>query len=218
MGQSKDWLVPTFRFANPVRSATSFSEGVAEYKPQRWGSAMSNPAPGTPVPSVFQFESKEVRIFVDDQGKPWFCARDVCAVLGYVNDSDAIKKHCRESGVAKRYLSSGGQRREIAFIHEGNLYRLIIKSHLPAAERFEAWVCDEVLPTIRKTGKYETPSRSSDIRMRHSNARIDIELQPDNSGDIHYVGLTRSNAADMLRVAMHAVLKVSGVNCGEDTV
>ncbi len=71
---------------------------------------------------------------------------------------------------------------------------------------------------FRKADKYETSSRSSDIRMHYANARIDIELQPDNSGDIHYVGLTRSNAADMLRVAVHAVLKVSGVNCGEDTV
>ncbi len=119
---------------------------------------MSASVQGTPVPSVFQFDSQQVRIFVDDQGKPWFCAKDVCAVLGYTNDSKAIKDHCRTKGVTKRYpLTKGGQQ-ELTFIHEGNLYRLILKSHKPEAERFEVWVCDEVLPAIRKTGRYKSPA------------------------------------------------------------
>lgn len=112
-------------------------------------------------PAVFTFnDTHPIRIEADSDGTLWFCAKDVCTVLGYANDTDALKKHCREAGVAKRYLRSGGQRRALAFIDEGNLYRLILKSRLPAAQRFEAWVCDEVLPAIRKTGHYVASAAS----------------------------------------------------------
>ncbi|MGH8656515.1 MAG: BRO-N domain-containing protein [Gammaproteobacteria bacterium] len=80
-----------------------------------------------------------VRVVADDHGDPWFCAPDVCAVLGYANDTDTIKKHCREGGVAKRYLTDSlGREQATTFIGEGNLYRLIIKSKKPEAEKFEA--------------------------------------------------------------------------------
>ncbi|WP_286976232.1 Bro-N domain-containing protein [Pseudomonas sp.] len=103
----------------------------------------------------FQFEAQEVRAFSDDTGEPWFCAADLCSVLGYRNAPDAIGKHCREAGIAKRDISSGGQKRSVTFINEGNLYRLIIKSRKEEAQRFESWVCDEVLPAIRKHGRYD---------------------------------------------------------------
>ncbi|KSI61861.1 BRO-N domain-containing protein [Pseudomonas aeruginosa] len=105
----------------------------------------------------FQFETREVRtLLIDDQ--PWFCVADICRVLGYANSRDALAKHCREAGVAKRDISSGGQGRSLTFINEGNLYRLIIKSRKEEAQRFESWVCDEVLPSIRRTGRYEDSS------------------------------------------------------------
>ncbi|MDH1104833.1 BRO family protein [Pseudomonas otitidis] len=104
----------------------------------------------------FQYEACEIRtVLISDQ--PWFCATDLCAVLGYLNAPDAIRKHCREAGIAKRDISSGGQKRSVTFINEGNLYRLIIKSRKEEAQRFETWVCDEVLPAIRKHGRYEDP-------------------------------------------------------------
>lgn len=118
-------------------------------------------------PTIFQFDSAVVRTFADDNGEPWFNASDVCAVLGYRNPWDAVTKHCRTPGVTKRDMgvvtgkkSNGDeafQQVEQTFINEGNLYRLIIKSRKPEAARFEAWVCDEVLPTIRKTGGYIYP-------------------------------------------------------------
>lgn len=77
-------------------------------------------------------------------------------MLGYANDTATIKKHCREGGVAKRYLTDSlGREQATTFIGEGNLYRLIIRSKKSEAEKFEAWVCDEVLPAIRKHGRYE---------------------------------------------------------------
>ncbi|HDL6201811.1 TPA: hypothetical protein PXI00_002517, partial [Mannheimia haemolytica] len=66
----------------------------------------------------------------------------------------ALAKHCKPKGIAKRYTPTKGGNQELTFINEPNLYRLIIKSRKPEAEKFEAWVFEEVLPQIRKTGKY----------------------------------------------------------------
>lgn len=104
--------------------------------------------------SAFNFKSSAVRVIVDPNQEPWFCGTDVCAILGYANAPDAMKKHCKETGIAKRYISYPSGRKEAIFINEPNLYRLIIKSRKPEAEPFEAWVFEEVLPQIRKTGQY----------------------------------------------------------------
>ncbi|WP_075321466.1 BRO-N domain-containing protein [Histophilus somni] len=104
---------------------------------------------------VFNFNSSQVRVIVDPNQEPWFCGADVCRILGYVNESLTLQKHCKENGVSKRYLTDKMQRQQEAiFINEPNLYRLIIKSRKPEAEKFEAWVFEEVLPQLRKTGKY----------------------------------------------------------------
>ncbi|MEE4461863.1 Bro-N domain-containing protein [Azotobacter chroococcum] len=105
----------------------------------------------------FRFETREVRTLLIE-GQPWFCAADVCAVLGYANSRKAVSDNCREAGVTASDISSGGQKRRVTFISEGNLYRLIIKSRKEEAQRFESWVCDEVLPAIRKHGRYEDAS------------------------------------------------------------
>lgn len=102
----------------------------------------------------FEFHSATIRTCADEKNKPWFCATDVCAVLGYANNRKAIADNCRKAGVTRSDIRSGGQKRRVTFINEGNLYRLIIKSRKPEAEEFEGWVCDEVLPTIRKQGHY----------------------------------------------------------------
>ena len=105
--------------------------------------------------STFNFHSNAVRVITDPNQEFWFCGSDICNILGYVNAPDAMKKHCKEAGIAKRYISHSSGRKEAIFINEPNLYRLIIKSRKPEAESFEAWVFEEVLPQIRKTGKYQ---------------------------------------------------------------
>lgn len=90
---------------------------------------------------------------LDVDGKIMFCGRDVATALGYLNTKDALAKHCK--GVAKRYpLHTPGGTQQLRFITEGDLYRLIVSSKLPAAVHFESWVFDEVLPSIRKHGLY----------------------------------------------------------------
>ena len=86
------------------------------------------------------------------EGKPYFPAKAVAKALGYSNTKDAIIRHCK--GVVKHDLPTKGGVQTLNFIPEGDLYRLITHSKLPGAERFEKWVFDEVLPTIRRTGGY----------------------------------------------------------------
>nr|DAS21807.1 MAG TPA: repressor domain protein [Caudoviricetes sp.] len=105
--------------------------------------------------STFNFKNSPVRTITDSNAEIWFCGTDVCDILGYTNSRKALQDHCKVSGVTKRYISYPSGRKEAIFINEPNLYRLIIKSRKPEAEPFEAWVFEEVLPQIRKTGKYE---------------------------------------------------------------
>lgn len=85
-------------------------------------------------------------------GKTYFVANDVAKALGYKRPADAVTTHCKGS-VKYRYLTDGGEQ-ELKVIPEGDIYRLISRSKLPSAERFETWVFDEVLPSIRKNGGY----------------------------------------------------------------
>lgn len=85
-------------------------------------------------------------------GKPYFVATDIAMALGYATPRDAIARHCK--GVVKRDTPTSGGVQSLSYIGEGDLYRLIMKSKLPNAEKFESWVMDEVLPSIRKHGVY----------------------------------------------------------------
>lgn len=105
-------------------------------------------------------EFGEVRT-VELDGKPYFAGTDVARALGYSNPRDAVARHCK--GVVKRdgvsettnqHGTTTKQTIQMSFIPEGDVYRLIVSSKLPSAERFERWVFDEVLPTIRRHGLY----------------------------------------------------------------
>lgn len=119
--------------------------------------------------STFNFKNSPVRTITDPNSEIWFCGTDVCDILGYTNSRKALQDHCKVSGVTKRYISYPSGRKEAIFINEPNLYRLIIKSRKPEAEPFEAWVFEEVLPQIRKTGKYE-------IQLPEPDPTVSIEL------------------------------------------
>lgn len=93
-------------------------------------------------------------------GQPYFVAVDVAKALGYSTPRDAISRHCK--GVVKHDTPTSSGVQSISYINEGDIYRLIMKSKLPSAERFESWVMDEVLPTIRKTGGYHLPQTYSE--------------------------------------------------------
>ena len=111
----------------------------------------------------------KVRILYEN-GKPLFCGADACKALGYINQWDALKRHCRY--LVKREVpnpQSVSKKVTMNFLTEGDLYRLITHSKLPSAEKFERWVFDEVLPSIRKSGMYGADPEELE-RLRRSNA------------------------------------------------
>lgn len=113
---------------------------------------------------VFQNEEfGEVRSLVINN-EPWFVGKDVAKALGYENPSKAIRDHVEEEdkkvGVQNitPYISDNlGRKQYPTFINESGVYSLIFGSKLPTAKKFKHWVTSEVLPTLRKTGKYEIP-------------------------------------------------------------
>lgn len=100
------------------------------------------------TPIAFAFEALAVRVIPDAQ-KPLFVAKDVAVALGYTKPENAISRHCKHQTTTPK--QGGGF---ITLIDESDVYRLIFGSQLESAERFQDWVFEEVLPTIRKTGGY----------------------------------------------------------------
>ena len=105
------------------------------------------------------YGDKPVRINLDDQGQPWFCLSDVGEVLGMKNLRIFLKsKSCTEDGVRQNYITDSlGRDQEATFINEPNLYALVFRSDKEEAQAFSRWVFQDVLPSIRRTGSYQTP-------------------------------------------------------------
>ena len=96
-------------------------------------------------------EFGSVRTITKD-GKTYFVWNDVAKALGYSETAKAIRTHCK--GVSEMDIPTNGGVQTMKMITEGDIYRLVIKSQLPQAEKFESWVFDNVLPSIRKNGGY----------------------------------------------------------------
>ena len=117
---------------------------------------------------VAVFENPEfgmVRTATDEKGEPWFCAKDLCDVLGYKRADLAVKQHVRSSDAAKRCVARIAKNRygecngkmqvvPMIFVNESGFYALVLGSKLPSAVKFKDWVTSVVLPQIRKTGGY----------------------------------------------------------------
>ena len=101
-------------------------------------------------------EFGEIRT-IEEKGKILFCGSDVAKALGYSKPHNAISMHCKGVALKQGIIDSLGRSQEMTFITEGDIYRLVVKSKLPGAEKFESWIFDEVLPSIHKHGAYMTP-------------------------------------------------------------
>lgn len=102
-----------------------------------------------------------IRILEQNDGKVLFCGKDVASSLNYASTANAIAAHCK--GVTEIMTPTNGGTQAMKFITEGDLYRLITHSRRPDAEKFERWVFDEVLPSIRKTGCYQMEPALADL-------------------------------------------------------
>jgi prophage antirepressor-like protein len=106
---------------------------------------------------LFQYNESKVRTQIDENGDFWFAGIDVCNILEYQNSTDIIEKKLDEDEKKLDYLTdSSGQKRKTWTINESGLYSLILSSTKSEAKIFRRWVTHDVLPALRKAGKYTT--------------------------------------------------------------
>lgn len=109
--------------------------------------------------TVFEFESNPVTVVAGENGEPWFVASEVCDVLGISKHRDAVARlDDDEKSTRPLRLDGWSQARAVAVVNEPGLYTLILGSQKPEAKAFKRWVTHDVLPTLRKNGRYETPA------------------------------------------------------------
>ena len=110
----------------------------------------------------FMFGESVVRVITDENGEPWFVAKDVCRVLGLENNRDAVSSLDEDEKITVANPDGNpraGIPHRYVVISESGLYALVFRSRKPQARDFSRWVRKEVLPALRKTGRYEVPGR-----------------------------------------------------------
>jgi prophage antirepressor-like protein len=147
----------------PVRAAASIGLDTAASKLSLSEAIVATILSGASAQiTPFSFNTHSVRVVLRG-GNPWFVAADVCAALDYSNPSDAVATHLdadEKMTIANGDSHSGkrGGARLMTIISESGLYALVLRSRKPEARKFAKWVTAEVLPSIRKTGRYEAPA------------------------------------------------------------
>ena len=101
------------------------------------------------------------------KGETYFVGKDVASALGYGNSREALKKHVDEEDKQASRFVTGGQQYNMTVINESGLYSLILSSKLDSARRFKRWVTSEVLPAIRKNGRYELESKAKELQQQN---------------------------------------------------
>ena len=123
----------------------------------------------------FDFQGNAVRIVCGEDGETWFHAGDVCAVLGFGNPWQALDSHVDEDDLQKlEAIDALGRTQQVNYINESGMYALIFGSTKPEAKLFKRWVTHEVLPAIRKTGRYALPSEVSLQESIEINLKVDL--------------------------------------------
>lgn len=148
------------------------------------------------------FDNTNIRITYAENGDVLFIAKDVAEALGYSRPRDAIAAHCKR-GRRITAPSAGGDQEMVA-IPESDVYRLVMRSKLESAEKFQDWVVETVLPAIRKTGSYSAPtSRRAMLQLMLAQEEMIEQKQKEledktNICNSHIEGCTASEIAENL--------------------
>ncbi|MGG5460809.1 phage antirepressor [Clostridium sp. B9] len=159
-------------------------------------------------------------------GKPYFVGKDIAKSLGYKNTNDAITRHCK--GVVKHegFKINGNK---ISLITEGDMYRLITNSELPQAEKFEEWVFDEVLPSIRKHGAYMTENTlekaltspdfliqlATNLKEEQEKRKLLEEERERNAPKVLFADAVSTSHTSILVGELAKLMKQNGIDTGE---
>lgn len=117
---------------------------------------------------------------INIDGEPWFVGRDVASALGYKKPETSIRDRVREKDTEKFVTPTSSGNQEMIYINESGLYRLIFGSKLSSAEKFQDWVYDDVLPTLRKTGAYQMPQTNEQKIQLIAQGYVEIKQDVEN--------------------------------------
>ena len=154
------------------------------------------------IPFTYETDTGEdhpVRTVVGEDGEPWFVASDVAKVLGYNDTDQAIRKHCKAPS-KRRVLTAGGHQ-IVNTIPERDVYRLIMRSRLPAAEKFEEWVVGTVLPALRKDGIYLVGEEHDEL----SESQLVLKAMQALQGKVERLTVERDTYADIIGEKDHTL-------------
>jgi prophage antirepressor-like protein len=163
----------------------------------------------------FDYKSKSVRVIQDENGDLWWVAKDVCTILGLEDTHKAVQR-LEEDEKGRKIIPTPGGEQEMLVINEPGLYSLMLRSNKPEAKQFKKWVTHEVLPTIRKTGKYEIQGISElDLIIRSAQALKNIETRVHtleakthkNSGETGYWTITAWCKLNNLKISLDEAMQ-----------
>lgn len=120
----------------------------------------------------FEYGSNQIRVIKDDQAAPWWVAKEVCEILEYSRQRNAMRNLEEDEAQKMSITDSLGRNQETWIINESGLYALIIRSNKPEARKFRKWITSTVLPQIRKTGTYVIPGSTEALRRRAKETKL----------------------------------------------
>ena len=173
-------------------------------------------------------EFGEVRV-VEHEGQPCFVASDVAKALGYEKPNNAVNEHCKK--VNKFSYPNSGQLQPYNIIPESDVYRLVMRSNLPKAIEFQDWICEEVIPSLRKTGGYmltkadDTPesimaravlvAQETIERLKSHTEKLESRVEEMRPKELFADSVSASESS-ILVGQLAALLKQNGVNIGQN--
>ena len=172
-------------------------------------------------------EFGEVRV-VEHEGQPWFVASDVAKALGYENPSRDVQRHCKK---VNKFSHTDSVGTPYNIITESDVYRLVMRSNLPKAIEFQDWICEEVIPSLRKTGGYmltkadDTPeaimaravlvAQDTIERLKSHAAKLESRVEEMRPKELFADSVSASESS-ILVGQLAALLKQNGVNIGQN--
>ena len=157
------------------------------------------------APQVFQFHTAQIRTVTID-GEPWFIAADIAAALEY-RDGANLARILDVDEKGAHLVSTLGGNQEVVIINESGLYHAVLKSRKPQAKAFRRWVTNDVLPAIRKTGRYATPAATEAPRRP---SLVDVRLLRQTLRQIAEV-VVPGNVDQFITFAEERILSDNGI-------
>jgi len=165
----------------------------------------------------FNFDGNGVTTLIDKNDNFWFVANDVCKILKHSNSRQMVRDNCKSEGVSSTYILTTGGKQKKTIINESNLYRLIFRSKMEKAKDFQDWVVEEVLPQIRKTGKYFISKTEREQSIKNRNMITDAWKKSGVNKKEHYINLTKEEykalkfkkGSKKEKMTRHELLKLS---------